>query len=439
MASTSNYLKNLYLKISNLLKDNQIFVYLLALLLISIPIKNNFISISIILFVLYSLSFLKKKAFVYNQVIVLPIVLFGIMTLSVLWTRDLKLTISGLQKELPLLLLPLIFLFIPKLTKQDVLKAFKIYSYAMVIFAFVFLTRAVIRYIITSQIDVFFYHNLVTFDLNAIYISIFASFAIFYFISQKLKTFEKGFLFLLIAFVFLLSSKSIITIDVVLITIYYIFFSETKQSVRNTTLISVFAFLILSLVFVKKVRERFLLEYETAFVDNTLNYNIGTSTDKVYNVSLKQAWNIDKFQPNHFFPGTALRVYQMRTFIELVKEENVFFTGFGLEASQQKIRDKAIEHNLYTGYGEFNYHNQYLQTFSDIGFFGFVILVIMLILNLKNAILSKDFLHIVFAITMIMLFLTESFFCRQKGVVFFIVLYCIFNTINYNEKAYLKN
>ena len=60
------------------------------------------------------------------------------MTLSVLWTRDLKLTISGLQKELPLLLLPLTFLFIPKLTKQEVLKAFKIYSYAMVIFAFVF-------------------------------------------------------------------------------------------------------------------------------------------------------------------------------------------------------------------------------------------------------------------------------------------------------------
>ena len=229
MASTSNYLKNLYLKISNLLKDNQIFVYLLALLLISIPIKNNIISISIILFVLYSLSFLKKKAFVYNQVIVLPIVLFGIMTLSVLWTRDLKLTISGLQKELPLLLLPLTFLFIPKLTKQEVLKAFKIYSYAMVIFAFVFLTRAVIRYITTSQIDVFFYHNLVTFDLNAIYISIFASFAIFYFISQKLKTFEKGFLFLLIAFVFLLSSKSIITIDVVLITIYYIFFPKLSK------------------------------------------------------------------------------------------------------------------------------------------------------------------------------------------------------------------
>ena len=121
-------------------------------------------------------------------------------------------------------------------------------------------------------------------------------------------------MFLLIAFVFLLSSKSIITIDVVLITIYYIFFSETKQSVRSTTLISVFAFLILSLVFVKKVRERFLLEYETAFVDNTLNYNIGTSTDKVYNVSLKQAWNIDKFQPNHF----------SRNSIKGISNENIY-------------------------------------------------------------------------------------------------------------------
>ena len=51
----------------------------------------------------------------------------------------------------------------------------------------------------------------------------------------------------------------------------------------------------------------------------------------------------------------------------------------------------------------------------------------MLILTLKNAIKSKDFVRFSFAILMISLFLTESFLWRQKGVLFFIAFYCLFN------------
>ena len=65
---------------------------------------------------------------------------------------------------------------------------------------------------------------------------------------------------------------------------------------------------------------------------------------------------------------------------------------------------------------------------EDFGhFFGFLILIGMLYFNLKNGWKQKDFLHIVFAITMIILFLSESFFCRQRGVIFFITVYCMLN------------
>ncbi len=234
---------------------------------------------------------------------------------------------------------------------------------------------------------------------------------------------------ILVIVVFLLSSKSIITIDFILVVCYYSFFADIPKSVKSTTLITVTGFLLFSLVFVKEVKERFLLEYETAFIDNTVNKKIGDQNAKVYNVSLKQAWQVDKFQQNHFFPGTAMRVYQFRIFVEMLQENPIFFTGFGLEASQQKIREKESEHTLYHGYGDFNFHNQYIQTFSELGVFGFLILVIMLYLNNRNAWKQKDFLHIAFAITMIILFLSESFFCRQRGIVFFITIYCIFNLI----------
>ena len=172
-------------------------------------------------------------------------------------------------------------------------------------------------------------------------------------------------------------------------------------------------------------------------MDNTINDKIGNETEIVYNVSLKQAWNDEKFQKNQFFPGTALRVYQFRIFTELVREERVFLTGFGLEASQSEIERKADEYNLYEGYGDFNFHNQYIQTFAELGILGFLLLITMLYFTLKKAYQNKDFLHITFGITMIVLFLTESFFCRQRGITFFITLYCLFNS-NFGQK-YTKN
>ena len=78
-------------------------------------------------------------------------------------------------------------------------------------------------------------------------------------------------------------------------------------------------------------------------------------------------------------------------------------------------------------YNKQNFHNQYVQTFADLGILGFLLVIIMLAINLKNGLAKKDFIHIAFAIVMISLFLTESFLWRQRGVVFFTIFYCIFN------------
>jgi putative effector of murein hydrolase LrgA (UPF0299 family) len=438
MANTYNYFKNAYLKISELIQNNSIFVFLIALILIVIPLKHIFGSIATIVFVLVSLATFKKANFYISKEYLLPILLYLLMVLSLLWTRDFKLSVNGLQKELPFLFIPIAFIIIPKLTKAFVYKIIGIYSYSMVFYALYYFGNAIFRYLTSKDSSVFFYHELVTLDLNAIYVSVFVSFAMFYFINKNGKLFiEKVALTVLVLLIFLLSSKSIITIDFILIICYYSFFSDISTTVKTTTIIAVSLFLISSLFFVKKVQERFLLEYETAFVDNTVNSTVGNENAKVYNVSLKQAWCEEKFQANHFFPGTALRIYQLRAFKEMIAEDAIFFTGFGLEAAQDKIRERANKHALYPGYGDFNFHNQYIQTFSELGFFGFLIVVLMLAFNVKNAWRSKDFLHIAFAITMIMLFLTESFFCRQRGVIFFITIYCMFNSIHAVKK--IKN
>jgi O-antigen ligase len=111
----------------------------------------------------------------------------------------------------------------------------------------------------------------------------------------------------------------------------------------------------------------------------------------------------------------------------------MFWKGFGLNASLVKIEEKGKKYDVFLGdektegYQMKNFHNQYIQNFAELGVIGFVLLILILGLNLKNALKSKDFIHIAFAILMISLFLTESFLWRQRGVVFFALFYCLFN------------
>jgi O-antigen ligase len=194
-----------------------------------------------------------------------------------------------------------------------------------------------------------------------------------------------------------------------------------------------------------KIKERFKEEFQTN-TEKSLSSNVIEETPtSVHYVSIKEAWTNPTFSPNDYFNGTAFRVYQLRIFLELVKENNTFFSGFGLNASYPKIKEKAIQYNLYmgvendsdSGYQSKNFHNQYVQNFAELGFFGFILLLIILFVNVKNSIKSKDFVHFAFAFLMISLFLTESFLWRQRGVVFFTMMYCLFNSgiVQNNSKA----
>jgi len=401
---------------------------LLAIMLITLPLRNIYTSIATILFVAFSLFF-NKPSNNFRKVNFWPIAYFLFMGLSLLWSHNLDRSLSGIQKQLSMFFIPIAFFFLPEVTKKTLNRIIRFYSFGMVLFGLFFLIKACFRYLQVNNTAIFFHNELVPDEPGAIYISVFASLAIFHFIQIKVKSnLDLACIFVLTILIFLLSSKSIITIDFIIVVCYYAFFAPIPSNRKALTILSVSLFVFLSLFFVKQVRERFLREYETAFIDNALN-DSWTNENQIYNVSISQAWNKKDFNQNDFFPGTALRIYQLRIFSEMVAQQpSILLKGYGLEASQDYIRSKAKEHNINPVFAGYNFHNQYVQTLAELGVFGFLILCTMLYINLKNAFIHKDFLHITFAITMLMLFLSESFFCRQRGIVFFIVLYCLFNT-----------
>ncbi len=195
--------------------------------------------------------------------------------------------------------------------------------------------------------------------------------------------------------------------------------------IKVNRLYLVFGFGILfGIVFLGKIKDRFLIEIQS----NQDSGKVNKEMIGVYNVTVREAWTKDRFQPNDYFPGTALRVYQARIFTEIIKEDNRFLTGYGLNATDEKIKQKRVEHNLYQEYEKFNFHNQYIQIFAELGIAGFILLLLIVLINLKNALKTKHFIHFSFAILMISLFLTESFLSRQRGIVFFMLLFCLFNS-----------
>jgi O-antigen ligase len=427
MEITYNYLKNVVRREKEEIQNNP-FVALIALTLITLPLPYKYNSISLILAVAFSLYQLRKKQFYFRKNLIVPVLLYGLMALSLLWTIDSRITTQALLKELSLVLIPFCFFLNPPLLEKETNKVMRYFSYSFFGYSLFYLIKAIIRYSITKDANVFFYHELVTVDVNAIHVSIYVSIAFFWFFLKKQKgMIDKIAIFTLLLLLFLLSSKNIIVIFILLLFASYFKASKMKFS-KSRKGIALLTIAVIGVLFYGKIKERFSIEINSNQVAHSVNNEISNQDGLVYNVNIKDAWTKEKFQLNDYFPGTALRVYQIRIFIEMLQEDNSFFTGYGLNATHDKIDQKRIEHNLYPEYGKYNFHNQYIQIFAELGVVGFVLLLLLLSINLKNAIKTKHFVHFSFAVLMISLFLTESFLSRQRGIVFFTLLYCLFNS-----------
>ena len=445
MAITYNYLKNVWSKLLNESKKNISFLPL-VLLMVTIPLPLGINNFFLGLFVLTVIFNKNRPKINFSIALILPIVLFLWMSFSFFWSIDGARTLKAIPREISLLILPILFLSV-SITQQQKLKAIHIYSYAMTLLVIFYLVRAIIRFGITQDSNVFFYHGeydndygLVPKLLNAIHFSVFVAIAFFYFITQEVKTKITLFIsVLLFSFIVLLSSKNIILVVITLIVIYFLFYSKiaNRMRLRNLIVMMILFGLMFSL---GKIKQRFQIEFQTNTTKSLSSNVIKGIPDGVHNVSIYEAWFNDGFTPNDFFPGTAFRVYQARLFTEFIKEEPIFWQGFGLNASYKKLEEKGLKYNVFQGnettegYQKKNFHNQYIQVFAELGIIGLILFVMLLFLNIKKAFNKKDFIHIAFAILMISLFLTESFLWRQRGVVFFTVFYCLFNMKSINNK-----
>ena len=344
MSNIYSFLNNVWKDLLEENKQNKTFVPFL-LLLVTLPISMAVNNILLGVFFISALFYIGKNKLSFSLVYLVPVLLFAWMSITYFWSIDVKRTLSAIPKEIALLLVPMVFMIIPAFTREQKDKILKYYSYAMLLYVVFFIIRAFIRFILTNDTSVFFYHGpdndtdtgLVPRLLNAIHVSVYVAIAFFYFFIKEHKAkSEQLFSLLLFVFVILLSSKNIILIFVLLILIQVFFYSKVanRLRLRNLTILLLVLAVVISF---GKIKERFLIEF-TSNTEKSLSHNVKVNNEVgVNNISIYEAWNNEKFTHNDFFPGTSFRVYQIRMFTEFLEEDAIFWKGFGLNASLNKL------------------------------------------------------------------------------------------------------
>ena len=326
---------------------------------------------------------------------------------SLFWTNNLETTQEGLIRFLSYLTIPLAFILNNTKIRSNVV--FNAFSKSLVVYGVYALALGVLKALQNKDIGYLFYHKLSNnlSNMNAIYLSVFMSFGIAYFLNKKIKSkFDVSCVIFLSLFLILLSSKTIITITLFIsLTLIFKKFKFKKISLQNKVIIVV-VFLVLSIASLN-----FLNRFKSEF-----------DTTKIVEVLHKK-----DFGHLYVWSGLGLRIFQIKAFTEILVEQNNFFLGSGLNNSQKSLNEKYLEYNLYPGFLNYNYHNQYIQIFAELGFVGLGLLLLIAFLILKDGIKHKNYFLISFIILILVVCITESFLWRQRGMVFFITITLLFN------------
>ncbi|MDG4715193.1 O-antigen ligase family protein [Winogradskyella marincola] len=391
-----------------------IFSYLTLVLLCSILLGYFFSSLAFGIWFAFSIIWILKIKQFHIQKAIIPFLCFSLFSIiSVIWSVDKSQTIHGIGRQAPLFLFAISGIFLPKISLLEVRKIFNRFSVFVCCLATILIILAVLRYYKYEFEEFLYYHELVSpLELNAIYVSYVVSFCFLYTLQDNVgKVILKTIKFVVLGFfLVLLSSKMILTITV-FISAIMVFFKIKRNLHRLILLGFIFITSVLILVFANPIKNRFVSEFNTSYTE---------------------ILNEEKFEKGRVYTGIEARLLQVRVFNEIINSPKNYLLGVGLDASKKEIRKVHQRLNTPIRFHTYNFHNQYLQIFAELGIVGLLIFIISLILALKRAFKIKYLLP--FIIISMSLFITESVIWRQRGILFFGTLYILLFTLdNQNE------
>ena len=149
----------------------------------------------------------------------------------------------------------------------------------------------------------------------------------------------------------------------------------------------------------------------------------------------------DQFAYDTPFNGLTIRLLLWRFAGEIMGEERAYLLGTGVGDAQDLLDDTIIEHNVYhgnptlgdQGYLGYNFHNQYIETWVQLGLIGSLVWLLLLGLGWRKWRWDWNHPVLYFNIAVLAFSMIESFLERQHGVVFFALFVSIFQIISEHE------
>ena len=388
--------------------QNQLMSWAIGLVLISVPMPYTYSSIALGILGGVAVMGMWHRQLHWRPAYLWPILLFGLCVLSLLWTQYTGKSWRGISRQLPLLVMPLSFLFWPKFDRGIWQKGVYIGGVGGALFALFAVARAALRSADQGDYSAFFYHELVDFwELNAIYISaVSATYVLFFWLvcwPQKHRRRPALILGAIhLCFLILLSSKNMI-LTTLLIGFVAKAYTHRKQ-VKKLTVIALLALAALIALAQTPWGSRWAQQQTTPIAD---------------------AWQCEGFTDIYPWTGTTLRVFFTRVFVEQLSRDGAWLTGYGINAGQAKIAEGQNLYFVYCGYNTYNLHNQYWQIIFELGLVGGLLLVLMLGQLARAGLKRRDWFTLGFAILMVALMVTETYLWRQRGLIHFMLIYLV--------------
>ena len=379
-----------------------------------LPFGSNYLSLIILTWCFISFFHINKDEFkngLLNRNLQLCLLFFFITILSAIVSNNKIESLISIEIKLSFIIFPyLTFCFKWPL---ELIKRCFISFVSGCFFACIYLIIRALIYKYNNHSEYFFY-SLFSKFLHTAYFSMYLLLAISITIIYYTKWFnsQKNIIYSSYIFIFIfgiciiLCSSKIGILSLLIIAIILFFYKFKKiLSLKN---IGVFI-LSLSLIII------------------TINKLLPNSLDRfnsLTNITSKQK---DKTSSE----STTVRLLIWEQSIILIK--NNFFLGTGVGDANDELYKRYNSNGLEGAYAKkLNAHNQFLQTFIGIGFFGFILLCIISIGQIFIAYNKKNIIMFVFFVIISLNFFVESMLQTSAGVLFFVFFYCLINKSKIN-------
>jgi O-antigen ligase len=332
--------------------------------------------------------------------------------LSLFYTSNQHETFRQLQLKSSLVFVPL-FLVLHRPSRRQLALYNTIYLFSLLAaIVFCLLYAVYITIFRAAGSSVWFYHTLVgPFKQHAVLFSMLIFFALTNAVDRFARkeylysfSFHSVVLVLLIGFLFLLSSKLIITGFIVYILAFMI--SVIRNRAIIIASISILAIAIVGIFATgNPISNRFreIAEGDMSLISQP-RFNQGT-----------------------YFNGLQFRLLQWKNVSELLTENDAWVLGLSPGNAQEKLDSKYLSKDMYSGTVErqergflgYNTHNQFLESTLHLGILGLVVFLAMIAGLIQMCIKGRS-IQLSFSVMMLIAFcFTESVLETQYGLVIF--------------------